>query len=61
MKLIDFLEIYDENENLTVTDANDDFLDSYNGKDAINPKYNDCEIIKVYPLNFDTTVVMINR
>lgn len=61
MKLIDILTIYDENENLTVVDKNDDWLATYDGKNSIDEDLNEYEVIKIYPLSADTTVVMINR
>lgn len=59
MKLIDLLNVYDENDNLTVVNSDDDFLSCYDGKNSIDEKYNECEIIKIYSLSIDTTVAMI--
>lgn len=61
MKVIDILSIYDENSNLTVVNSDDDWLATYDGKNSIDEKYNDCEVIKIYPLAMDTTVVMIRQ
>ena len=60
MRLADILEVYSENDNLSVVSRDDDLICSYDGKNSIPKKYNDYDVIKIYPLSCDTTVVMID-
>ena len=60
MKLIDILEIYSENDRLTVVDTLERVVSTYDGKDSIDEDLNDCEVIKIEPLNYDEVVAMIN-
>ena len=61
MKLIDFIEVYSENDKLTVIDTLERVVTNYDGKNSIDEEYNDYEVIKIEPLNYDETVVMIDR
>ena len=60
MRLADTLEVYSENDNLSVVNRDDDLICTYDGKNSIPKKYNDYDVIKIYPLSCDTTVVMID-
>ena len=60
MKLIDILEIYSENDKLTVVDTLERVVSAYDGKNSIDEDLNDCEVIKIEPLNYDEVVVMID-
>ena len=41
MKVIDFLEVCDENMTVILWDTDDKFLAQYDGKDSIDKKYNE--------------------
>ena len=60
MRLADILEVYSENYNLSVVNRDDELICTYDGKNSISKKYNDYDVIKIYPLSCDTTVVMID-
>ena len=48
MKLIDLLEVIDENATIYVTTkTGDKIVATYDGKNSIDPCYNNCEVIKI--------------
>ncbi|MBO4847058.1 MAG: hypothetical protein J5525_12310 [Lachnospiraceae bacterium] len=48
MKLIDLLEVIDENACFEVIDYDEErILSSYNGRDSIDKCYNNCEVVRV--------------
>lgn len=60
MRLADIIKVYSENDNLSVVNRDDDLICTYDGKNSIPKKYNDYDVIKIYPLSCYTTVVMID-
>ena len=48
MKLIELLEVADENKNCRVIDSDAlKELDCYDGKNSIDEKWNDCQVVTV--------------
>lgn len=61
MKLIDILSIQNENTNALVISADAVDLAIYDGKNGIDPMYNDCAVIEISTdiINGKPTVVYI--
>lgn len=47
MKLIDLLEVIDDNQDVIITDANNNEIAKYDGNDSIPDRYNNDRIISV--------------
>jgi len=47
MKLIDLLAICNENVHMTVCDTDDNLLAVYDGKNSIDEKYNNCNVLGI--------------
>lgn len=47
MKLIDLLQIINDNENIIVANSNGYIVSEYNGRDSIDEKYNDCKVLQL--------------
>lgn len=47
MKLIDLLQIIEENENIIVANSNGYIVSEYNGRDSIDEKYNECKVLQL--------------
>lgn len=61
MKLIELMEVVNENKTLKIFDYQSYYLLSmYDGKNAIDEKYNSWQIIKIEPFN-DELIVYIDE
>ena len=47
MKLIDLISVADENLEMCIWDEYDNDLTSYDGKDSIDEKYNEWQVVKI--------------
>lgn len=47
MKLIDLISVADENLEMCIWDEHDNDLTSYDGKNSIDEKYNEWQVVKI--------------
>lgn len=59
MKLLDIIEVCDENKKTYVQDTDENYITSYDGKNSIDPIYNDCEVVKVEGWDDDILITII--
>ena len=58
MKVIEFLELADENSNCYIVNTDGEMLSVYDGRNSIDTKFNDMYIEKIYPTNSAFTLVV---
>ncbi len=49
MKLIDVLDVYDENFNILVRDTEENYLALYDGRNSIPEEYNELNVVQIRP------------
>lgn len=60
MTLSDILNLVDENANVYITTEEDNKLVTfYDGKNSIDPCYNDCKVVRIYPYDLRTIEILI--
>lgn len=47
MKLIELLTLINEHSNVLLIDTSYEIVSSYNGKDSIDTKYNNCKVCEI--------------
>ena len=58
MKVIEFLELADENSNCYIVNTDGEMLSVYDGRNGIDTKFNNMYIEKIYPTNSAFTLVV---
>ena len=60
MKLIDVLDVCDENFNVIVEDTEGNLLALYDGKDSIPEEYNELNVILIRPFSEWTITIIVD-
>ena len=60
MKLIDVLDVCDENFNVIVEDTEGNLLALYDGKDSIPEEYNELNVIQIRPFSEWTITIIVD-
>ena len=62
MRLVELMEVYNPVSKMRIVDYNSDgFIAEYNGKDSIDPKYNDWVVEFVTPWDANLILVTIRN
>lgn len=59
MKLIDVLDVCDENFNVIVEDTEGNLLALYDGKDSIPEEYNELNVLLIRPYSEETITIIV--
>lgn len=59
MKLIDVLDVCDENFNVIVKDTEENLLALYDGRDSIPEEYNELNVIQIRPYTRKAITIMV--